>query len=138
MYFRYFIIISTWNRAGPFIWTKLNPLHLGCFVPCFVEIGPVFLEKKMKMQKVYANDDDDRQILIRKAHLSLRLRWAKNPCVWNLISWAYTNKFHVFKVVLTLYTVWYHFLYEALLFPIYLPQSVITFHWLDLSSKINC
>ena len=27
MYFRYFIIISPWKRAGPFIWTNLNPLH---------------------------------------------------------------------------------------------------------------
>ena len=27
MHFRYFIIISPWKRAGPFIWTKLNPLH---------------------------------------------------------------------------------------------------------------
>ena len=27
MYFRYFIIISPWKRAGFFIWTKLNPLH---------------------------------------------------------------------------------------------------------------
>ena len=27
MYFRYFWIISSWKRAGPFIWTNLNPLH---------------------------------------------------------------------------------------------------------------
>ena len=27
MYFRYFVIISPWKRAGPFIWTTLNPLH---------------------------------------------------------------------------------------------------------------
>ena len=27
MYFRYFVIISPWERAGPFIWTNLNPLH---------------------------------------------------------------------------------------------------------------
>ena len=29
MYFRYFIIISPWKRAGPFICTNLNPLHPG-------------------------------------------------------------------------------------------------------------
>ena len=27
MYFRYFVIISPWNRTRPFIWTNLNPLH---------------------------------------------------------------------------------------------------------------
>ena len=26
MYFRYFVIIYPWKRAGPFIWTNLNPL----------------------------------------------------------------------------------------------------------------
>ena len=29
MYFHYFILISPWKRAGPFIWTNLNPLHPG-------------------------------------------------------------------------------------------------------------
>ena len=27
MYFQYFIIISTWKKAGPFVWTNLNSLH---------------------------------------------------------------------------------------------------------------
>ena len=27
MYFLYFVIISPWKRAWPFIWTNLNPLH---------------------------------------------------------------------------------------------------------------
>ena len=27
MYFHYFVIISPWKRAGPFIWRNLNPLH---------------------------------------------------------------------------------------------------------------
>ena len=27
MYFHYFEIISPWERAGPFLWTNLNPLH---------------------------------------------------------------------------------------------------------------
>ena len=25
--FRYFVIISPWNKAEPFIWTDLNPHH---------------------------------------------------------------------------------------------------------------
>ena len=57
MYFQYFVNISPWKRAGPFIWTNFNPLTQGLFVPCLVEIGPVVLEKKMKMWKVYDNDD---------------------------------------------------------------------------------
>ena len=28
MYFRYFVIISPWKRARPFIWTNLNLFHL--------------------------------------------------------------------------------------------------------------
>ena len=27
MFFRYFLIISPWKRAGPFIWISLNPLY---------------------------------------------------------------------------------------------------------------
>ena len=27
MYFHYFVVISPWKRAGPLIWTNLNPLH---------------------------------------------------------------------------------------------------------------
>ena len=26
-FFHYFVIISPWKRAGPFIWTNLNPLY---------------------------------------------------------------------------------------------------------------
>ena len=111
MYFRHFVIISPWKRAGLFIWTNLNPLHprmlcakfgwnwpsgsgeedfkmssmyfryfviislgkgrgpsfeqtwipftQGCFVPSLIEIGPVVLEKKTKMWKVYDNDNND-------------------------------------------------------------------------------
>ena len=35
MYFRYFVIISPCNRAGPFIWTNLNPLHPRIFCAKF-------------------------------------------------------------------------------------------------------
>ena len=54
MCFHYFVIISPWKRVGPFIvlFTKK------CFVPSLVEIGPVVLEK-MKMWKVYANNDGE-------------------------------------------------------------------------------
>ena len=47
MYFRYFVIISLWKRAGPFIWTNLNPLHPRKFVPSLVANGSVVQEKKI-------------------------------------------------------------------------------------------
>ena len=45
-YFRYFIIISPWKRAGPFISTSVIPITQGCFVPSVNEIGQVVLDKK--------------------------------------------------------------------------------------------
>ena len=53
------------------------------FTPSSVEIDPAVLEKKTKIWKFNENNDnhnndDDGQIMIRKAHLSLRLMWAKN------------------------------------------------------------
>ena len=57
MYFRYFVIISPWKIAGvPSFEQTCIPFTQGCFVPSLVEIGPVVLEKKMKMGKVYNND----------------------------------------------------------------------------------
>ena len=44
MYFRNFIIFSPWKRAGPIIWTNLNPLQPR-MIYGLVGIGPVVLEK---------------------------------------------------------------------------------------------
>ena len=76
MYFRYFIIISSWKMALPFIWTKSNYLSKGCSVLRLVEIGPVVLQKKMKIEKNIYKLLDGRQI-IREANLSFQFRWAK-------------------------------------------------------------
>ena len=68
VYFHYFIIISPWKRAGPFIWTNLNPLH------------PRMLCAKFGIQKDRQTDgwtDRRRTTVIRKAHLSFQFRWAK-------------------------------------------------------------
>ena len=74
------VIISTWKKVGPSFDKIWIPFTRECFVPSLVEISPVILEKKMKMWKVYDNyndnDDDKGQIVIRKAQLSLRFRWA--------------------------------------------------------------
>ena len=45
---------------GPSIEQTWIPFTQECFVPSLVEIGPVVLEKKMKMWKVYDNDDGQR------------------------------------------------------------------------------
>ena len=50
MYFRYFVIMSPWKRAWPFISV---PFTKGCFVPCLVEICPVVLEKKIFQFRQY-------------------------------------------------------------------------------------
>ena len=56
MYFRYFVIISPWKRAGPSIWI---PFNQGCFVLSLVKIGQVFFEKNIKMWKVNDNYNDE-------------------------------------------------------------------------------
>ena len=69
------------EERGPAFEQTWIPSTQGCFVPSLVEIGQVILEKKLKMWKVYRRTDrqttDDRQQVIRKAHLSFQLRWAK-------------------------------------------------------------
>ena len=41
------------EKNGPLFEQTWIPFTQGCFVPSLVEIGPVVLEKKMKMWKVY-------------------------------------------------------------------------------------
>ena len=55
MYFSYFEIISPLEMGGALHF----PLTQGCFVPSLIEIGPMVLEKKMKMCKVYDNNNDN-------------------------------------------------------------------------------
>ena len=82
MYICYLVIISNWKRARPFIWTNLNPLnpftHYPCFVPSLVEIGPVVLEKKMKMWKVYRRTD-------RQTDRRTDDRWSEK------LTWAFSS-----------------------------------------------
>ena len=82
MYLRYFIIISPWKRAGPFIWTNMNPLRPRMLCAKFGWNWPSgFEDENVKsLQRDGQTDgqtDDGRQV-IRKAHLSFQLRWAKN------------------------------------------------------------
>ena len=92
MYFCYIVIISPLNRVWPIIWKTLISFTQGCFVPSLVKIGPVVLEKKMKIWKVYSRRMDkwtDSWQAIRKAHF--QLRWAK-------YTWIYVN-FSLFCII---------------------------------------
>ena len=79
MYFHNIAIISTWKGSSLL---HLMSTGLKCFVSSLVVIGPVILKVKFKLWKVHDNNNEDnynsRQILIRKACLSLQLRRAKN------------------------------------------------------------
>ena len=62
MYFHYFVIISPWKKGrGPSFEQTRILITQECFVLSLVEIGPVVLEKKIKMWKVYDNNYDDGQ-----------------------------------------------------------------------------
>ena len=76
LYFRYFLIISPWKRAGPFIWTNLNPLHPRMLCAKW------FWRRRWQCEKFTdgrtdrrtdGQTDDGREV-IRKAHLSFQLR----------------------------------------------------------------
>ena len=79
MYFRYFVIITHWKKAGPFILKYFN-LILPRTLYAKIEIGPVVDEKKMKMGTGYRQTDgrtdrrtdDDGQQAIRKVHFQLK------------------------------------------------------------------
>ena len=71
MYFHYFVIIFPWKRVGPFIWTNLNPMLCAKFGWNWPSGSG---EEDENVKSLW-------QILIRKAHLSLWLRWAKS-CQW--------------------------------------------------------
>ena len=100
MYFRYFVILSPWKRAGPFIWTNLNLLHPRMLCDKFGwnwpsdsgEEGENVISLQTEKQTDKQTDrqtTDDR--VIRKAHLSFQLRWAKKPDQ-NLSCFDYLSK----------------------------------------------
>ena len=64
-YFPYFVIIYPSKRTWLFIWINLNHLYKRIRCAKFGKIGPMVLEKKMTMWKVYRQTDrrkpDDRK-----------------------------------------------------------------------------
>ena len=81
--FYHFAIISPWKRAWPFIWTNLNALQPRMLYAKFGEKWPSGSGEEIWIWEKFTdgqNDKwtDDKQHVIRKAHLSFQLRWAKN------------------------------------------------------------
>ena len=58
-YFIHMKLSPLGKGRGPSFEQTWIPLIHGCFVPSLVEICPVVLEKKMKMWKIYDNDNND-------------------------------------------------------------------------------
>ena len=75
-YFHNFVIISPWKRVEPFTSTNLSSLTQRCQV--WLKLAQWFRRSRWKCEKFTTTTTrtDNRQILIRKAPLSLRLRWA--------------------------------------------------------------
>ena len=77
MYFRYFVIFSPWKRAWPFIWTN-SPSPKDALCQVWLKLTQGFRRRRRKCEKFSTTTTTDSgQIVIRKAHLSLWLRWAK-------------------------------------------------------------
>ena len=74
MYFRCFVLISPLEKFVAHYFNKIkSPLSKNAL--CQVENGPVVLEMKMKSLQTDGRTDrqtDDRQQVIRKAHLSFQ------------------------------------------------------------------
>ena len=116
LYFRYLTIISPWKRRGPLFKQTWILFTQGYFVSSLVEIGPVVLEKKMKIWKVYRQTDGrtDRQTdngwqVIRKSHLSFKVRWAKNRTD-GLTDWLKDRSKTLYpKNIINIIKSWYQF-----------------------------
>ena len=94
MYFRYFVIISPWKRAGPFIWTNMNPLYPWMLCAKFGWNWPsgFWVEVKNTKSLQTEGQTDDGWQAIGKGHLSLQLRWAKNDNLNQNCHYLYLQK----------------------------------------------
>ena len=86
-----------WKGRGLSFDQNKIPFTQGSYVPSLVDIGPVILEKKMKMWKNY-RQTIGRQA-IRKGHLSFKLMWtetAKKVVVsWKLVQFHNTITYQI-------------------------------------------
>ena len=83
-----------WEGCGPSFEQTWIPFTQGYFVP---KLAQWFWRRRRKCVKFTDRRTDRRQV-IRKAHLSFQLRWAKNTGVtltWVYVSQNYSSSFHI-------------------------------------------
>jgi hypothetical protein len=81
--FLLFAIISPWRKAIPFILTIYNPLPKDDLCQVWLKLAQWFWRRSRKCKSLQTDErtdgqTDDGQRVIRIAHLSFQLRWAKN------------------------------------------------------------
>ena len=71
-----------YEKGEAFIWTNLNPLHKRMLCLVWLKLVQWYWRRRWKCEKftttTTTTTTNNGQILIRKVHFSLRLRWAKN------------------------------------------------------------
>ena len=90
----YFDKISPWKRAGPFIWTNMNPLYPWMLCAKFGWNWPsgFWVEVKNTKSLQTEGQTDDGWQAIGKGHLSLQLTWAKNDNLNQNCHYLYLQK----------------------------------------------
>ena len=77
MCFRFFVIISSWKKTWPFIWTNLNSFHprMLCTMQVWFKWPSGSGEEDENVKSLQSDGQtDDRRQAIRKARLNFQLR----------------------------------------------------------------
>ena len=118
MYFRYFVIISPWKRAGPFIWTNLHPHHPRMLCAKFGWNWPSGSWEEVKNRKWKKCVTDNYINILIKVQISwvIRrqqlLRMRAMVCNWNLKATGFFFSLN-----------WYLFLERCYILSIYISGS---------------
>ena len=80
IYFRYFVFISPWKRAGPFIWTNLNSLH------------PRMLCAKFGWNWPSGSGEEDENVKCLRQRQQRRRQWRTTDKFWSeKLTWAFSS-----------------------------------------------
>ena len=114
-YFHHFVIISLWKRAGPFIWTNLNPCYPRMLCARFDwKLAQWFWIRRWNYEKftttmttttTTTTKTDNGQIFWSgKAHLNLRLKRRGYKWFYHKLACLYTfNLIYIFKANLSFF-----------------------------------